>query len=169
MLSTSIPICLTSVTSCATSVTSRATSHARRHLATMQQWATMQLGWSMMFSCHTSCYSLSLKPWGKSRSFLVHRSTWLKLPHIQKIVTLAPISWPWENFLVSISTKSFPWKRTSPYFFRAHHRPPCQVWPLSPPKWRSSFRTNAATDTTQIIVRYPMHASLITNRNHQHT
>ncbi len=157
MLSTSIPICLMSVTSRATSrttsVTSRATSCAQRHLATMQQWATVQLGWSMTFSCHTSCYSLSLKLWGRSRTFLVHRSIWLRLPHIQKIVTLASISWPWENFVVSIATKSFPWKRTSPYFFCAYHRPPCQVWLPPAPKRRSSFRTNAATDTSQIIVK----------------
>ncbi len=103
--------------------------------------------------CHTSCCSLSLKPQGRSCSFLVHRSIWLKFPHIQKIITLARTSWQWENFMVSMVTKWFPWKRTSPYFFRARPRPACRVWGPSARKRRSSFRTNPATDATQIIVR----------------
>ena len=117
-------------------------------------------GGLMTFSCLTGCQGLSLEPRGRSRSFLVHRSIWLSFPHIQTIVTLAAISWPWENFLVSMATKLFPWKRTSPYFFRAPPGPPCQVWPQSVHKWRSSFRTNAATDATQIIVRCPTWTSL---------
>ena len=52
-----------------------------------------------------------------------------------------------------METKQFPWKRTSRDFFRAPYGPTCQVWCPSVRKRRISFRTNAATDTTQIIVR----------------
>ncbi len=34
----------------------------------------------------------------------------------------------WENIPFFIKTNPFPWKRTSQAGFRAHPRPPCQVW-----------------------------------------
>ena len=91
---------------------------------------------------------------GRFRSFLASKLPWPRLLDMWKFVILDPISWPWENFLVSMATKSFPWKQTSPDFFRSRPGPPCQVWPPSAHKRRRSFRTNAATDTTQIIVRF---------------
>ena len=36
---------------------------------------------------------------------------------MQKFNNLEPISWPRDNILVSIATKSFQWKQTWPDFF----------------------------------------------------
>ncbi len=121
---------------------------------TLRWYTKWRLALGHMDGCHMCCQGLSPKRHGRFRSFLASKLPWPRLLDMWKFVILDPISWPWENFLVSMATKSFPWKQTSPDFFRSRPGPPCQVWPPSVHKRRRSFRTNAATDTTQIIVRY---------------
>ncbi len=156
MLSTSIPINSTSMTSRATSCARDDVTRAWRYWPSYWD-KTWRHGCMVFFrSVVTHCQGgLSAKRPDRICSLLAGRLIWVRWSHMPKFNNLKPISWPWENFLVSMKAKWFPWKRTSPDFFRARPRPPWQVWRLLARKRRSSFRTNAATNTTQIIVRFP--------------